>query len=125
MKKDHTEEPSLCMKEIGCEPKVLGWRLLIKGPDAPKKIGNIIVADQYREAQARRQNMGLVLKIGPSAFNDRFEDRRVEVGDWVHYSILEREAVYPNDYDCYYINDDKIIAILDHHEVPMFYNSKK
>lgn len=120
------EEVSVCMKEIGCEPNVLGWRLLIKSIEVPEQTkGGIILPDSNVESKKRRQNMGLVLKIGKQAFSDRFEHLRCEEGDYVHYSILEREPVYANGHSCYYINDDKIQAILKPEEVSMFLDDRK
>lgn len=116
---------SLCKQEIGCDPNVLGWNLLIKAPDIPEKMGSIYLSHDFRETQERRQNIGRVLKIGSVAFTDRHESRRCEVGDWVHYSILEREPIYPNGHKCFYITDDKVLAILDPSEVVMFLDSKK
>lgn len=125
MSEAHTEDNSLCMAEIGCSPDVRGYRLLIKAPEIPEKKGNIILSDSYRQTQERRQNIGLVLAMGPSAFTGSHEDKKCSVGDWVHYSILEREPVYPNGKACFYINDDKIIAILKPEEVFMFLDEKK
>lgn len=115
------EEMSICMREIGCEPDVKGYRLLIKAPKIPdKSSGGIIYVDQYKKENRRYQNVGLVLKIGPTAFQDRFEDRRCKEGDWIHYSSYEREEVYPYDELCYYINDEKIYAVLKEEDVPIF-----
>ncbi len=121
----HKEEISLCMQEIGCDPEVLGYRLLIKVPEVPDKINGVYLPNDYKDTQARRQNMGRVLKIGPEAFVEKNQFNKCKVGDWIHYSILEREPIYPNGHTCYYINDDKLYAIVPPHEVEMYLDSRK
>jgi co-chaperonin GroES (HSP10) len=119
------ETISLCMREIGCEPEVLGWDVLIKAVEVPEKIGSVYLPDASKDSQQRRQNIGLVLAIGPVAFTDRFESRKCNVGDYIHYSILDREPVYANDHACFYIEDHRCRGKLKPEEVHMFLNSKK
>jgi co-chaperonin GroES (HSP10) len=119
------EESSFCMSEIGCDPDVRGWRLLVKSMDVPEKVGSLYVSDEYKKTQELRQNIGRVLKIGRTAFTERFEDLRCKEGDWVHYSILEREPIYANGFKCYYINDDKLFAVLKPEEVHMYLDARK
>ena len=112
---------SLAKQEIGCDIDVKGYRILIKAPELPEKTkSGIILVDQYKNMERRSRNIGLVLSIGPTAFNERFEDRRCNIGDWVIYSIYEREELYPNDKLCYFINDERIYGIIPPHELPAF-----
>lgn len=109
------------MEEIGCEPEVKGYRILIKAPEIPEKSkGGVYLTESYKNMERRTKNLGRVLKIGPTAFSDRFEDRRVNVGDWILYSIYEREEVYPNDKLCYFINDERIYASVKEEDLPAF-----
>lgn len=117
---------SFCEQEIGCDIKVLGYRILLKAIDIPNKIGSIYVADSYRETTERRQNIGQIIKIGRSAFKDeRFKDFECKVGDFVHYSILERDSVYINGKQCFYINDDRIYAVIEEKDIPKFLDARK
>jgi hypothetical protein len=65
------------------------------------------------------------LAKGPSACTGPHEDKYCEIGDWIHYGILEREAVYPNGHRCHYITDDKIYAVLKPDEVEMYLDQRK
>lgn len=116
------DDGSFCREKIGCNPDVKGYRLLIMAPQMPEKTsGGIILTDQTRGTQRRAYNVGLVLKVGPTAFVDKFEDRRVAVGDWIHYSIYDREEVYIDDKRlCYYINDEKVYAKLSEEDLKVF-----
>ncbi len=119
-------EVSFCREQIGCELDVKGYTLLIKAYIMPDRTtGGIIRPDSVIDDQKRRQNLGLVLKIGPTAFVDRFEDRRCNVGDWVHYSTMEREPIYPGTDTCYYINDEKIYAVIPPEDLHVFANSMR
>lgn len=59
----------------------------------------------------RGLNFGLILKIGPTAFSPPYDDRKSEVGEWVFYSIYEREPIEPRlGIKCYVINDERILC---------------
>ncbi len=118
-----TQEISLCRKEIGCEPDVKGYRLLLKAPEIPNKTkAGIILPEQIKATERRVYNIGLVLKIGPTAFEGRFEDRRCNVGDWIQYSCYEREETYPNDKLCFYINDERVYSVIPPEDLDAFIN---
>jgi co-chaperonin GroES (HSP10) len=104
-------EESFCKQQIGIDPEVLGYQVLVKGPILHDKTkGGIILTDSLIKEQQRRQNIGLILKIGPTAFKDRCADRKCEVGQWVAYSNFERSPEYINDFVLYYISDAHILA---------------
>ena len=68
----------------------------------PEKIGSIIIADRSM-AEARFQGkMGLVLKVGPTAFIDdprvKFGGVTVEPGDWVLYRPSDAMELFIKDY---------------------------
>lgn len=119
MQKNKPED--ICIQEIGCDIEVKGYRILIKSAELPEKSkGGLILTESYKNMERRTKNLGRVLKIGPTAFTDRFEDRRVNVGDWILYSIYEREEVYPNDKLCYFINDERVYASVKEYDLPAF-----
>ena len=114
-------ELSVSEKEIGVKLVVKGFRLLIKAPVLPDKTkGGIILTEQHKNFQRRTQNIGLVIDMGPTAFTGNCEDRKCEIGDWVSYSIMEREEVYPNDHLCYWINDERIYCVIPPDKLPAF-----
>lgn len=102
---------SFCKQQIGIDPEVLGYQVLVKAPVLPEKTsGGIFRPESIREDQTRRQNVGLVLKLGPSCFQDRTADRKCEVGDWVAYSNFERSSEKVGQHQLYYISDAHILA---------------
>ena len=108
---------SFCKQKCGIDPDVLGYQVLILGPEiAEKTEGGIIVPKLTLEEQQRRQNIGIVLKIGPSCFTINpmngadMSDRRCEVGQWVEYSAFERQPRLVGDHTLYYVSDHYIIA---------------
>lgn len=119
-------EMSFCKKTIGVDPKVLGWSLLIKAPDMPERTkGGLLLPESTKEDSERRQNIGLVLKVGPQAFTERYEHLRCKEGDWVHYSLYQRDLAYLNGHVCYYIEDDKIRSIIDEDDVELCLDLRK
>lgn len=102
---------SFCQEQVGIDPDVLGYQILVKAPILEEKTAaGIFLCDDVIKSQQRRQNIGLILKIGPSAFQDRCADRKCEIGDWVAYSNFERSPEYVDKYVLYYINDAHILA---------------
>lgn len=116
-----TEEISFCQKTIGSDPEVLAYRVLLRTLEVPEKSkGGIIFTNTAKEEVSKRNNIGQVLKIGPFAFEGDHEVFRVNVGDWVHYSTLEREPVLSNGILCYYINDSRLLARISEKDVEAF-----
>jgi len=102
---------SFCFAQVGIDPEVLGYQVLLKSPKLEEKTrGGIIRPDSIIEEQKRRQNIGLILKIGPTAFKDKCSDRKCEVGDWVSYSNFERSPEYVGEHVLYYVSDAHILA---------------
>lgn len=102
---------SFCKQQIGIDPEVLGYQVLVKAPVLEEKTqGGIIRPDSLVKDQQRRQNIGLILKVGPTAFQDRCADRKCDVGDWVAYSNFERSPEYVGTHVLYYISDAHVLA---------------
>ena len=107
------EDISFAEKEIGFDPDVKSYRIVIRAPYIPKKSkGGIYLSDEGRNEAQKSFNIGKVIKIGPFAFiGETQQHYKVEAGDWVWYSKYERELVSgPSEHTCYFINDDRILG---------------
>ena len=106
------EGETFCRKQIGVDPTTHGYRILIRAPLTQEKSqGGLYIPEEVRIADQYRENIGLVLSIGPKCFTgEAFENEgaRCVVGDWVYYSSYEKEKYQLNGFLCYYINDDRI-----------------
>lgn len=117
---------SFCKQKIGIDPEVLGYQVLVMGPLLEEKTkGGIIRPDHLIKEQQHRQNIGLILKMGPSCFKDHLADRRCEIGDWVAYSNFERQQERVGDFILYYINDAHILARYSEEDVKKILEIKK
>ncbi len=102
---------SFCKQQVGIDPEVLGYQILVKSAVLDqKRESGLLMPDSVIKEQSRRQNIGLILKIGPSAFKGNCEDRLCNVGDWIAYSNFERSPEYVGDHVLYYISDAHVIA---------------
>jgi co-chaperonin GroES (HSP10) len=90
---------------------------------APISSGGIIRPESLISEQKRRQNVGLVLKVGPSAFKERCEDRYCEVGDWVAYSNFERHPEYVGKHIVYYVSDSNLLAVYSKEDIEVILES--
>ena len=77
--------------------KVMGSRVLVSVYVRPQeiKLGNskLLLPDVVRDEDRYQGKVGLVLALGPLAFQEdsthRFGDRIPEVGDWVQFRVPE------------------------------------
>lgn len=109
---------SLCMEHLGFEPDIKGSAILIKSAlvDEVTSTG-IIKPSSYIRDKEIGTSIGLILAIGNNAFkgHDHFSTYECNVGDWVEYSIYERQpsSIRLKKTDtkpiCYYINDERIL----------------
>lgn len=107
------EKETFIRNEIGVSPDVKGYRLLLRAPKTPEKLNSGIYLPP--DTQTRNdvlQTMGLVLKIGPTAFKTHpsLAALEVQVGEWVEYARYEREEKIYNGVLCFYINDERIYS---------------
>lgn len=121
---DHIEDPKRVIQdkvEKYIHPaKVAGWKFLVGiyiRPDKTK--GGIYLTDRIRDEDIYQGKVGLVLKLGPTAFVD--DDRRnfhpdsvPEVGDWVLYGANEGRACEIGGHPCRFIDDTSLLAIIPH-----------
>lgn len=119
------QSPSFCYQQVGVDPDVKGHFLFIKPYVLPEKTaGGVIRPSSTVDEQKRLQNVGLVLKKGPTAFQGGFEDHYCEEGDWVLYSTMERSPVYiQTDLCkdvCYVVNDENVLMVIPAPDVDAF-----
>lgn len=87
----------------------------------PEKSGSIINPDQMHRENKWQGKIGLVIKLGPAAFQDddqagSFYGAKCEVGDWVWFSIQDAGAAdfRPvgsfEKYPCFLLRDKDIIG---------------
>lgn len=85
-------------------------------PDKTK--GGIILTDQTRDEDKWQGKVGLILKMGASAFNDPngvyFQGVHVDVGDWVYFRPSHGQPLTVNTKDglCRLFHDTDIAGII-------------
>ena len=107
-------------KEDAKLPEPTGWRLLIlphKGKGKTK--GGIILSDKTVEETQIATNVGLVLKVGPDAYND--EDRFpngpwCKEKDWVVFARYAGSRLNIDGGELRILNDDEILGVVDNPE---------
>lgn len=116
---------SFCYQQIGVDPDIKSHFLFIRPYVLPEKTtGGIFRPDSVVDEQKRLQNVGLVLKKGPTAFAGSFADHHCEEGDWVLYSTMERSPVYMQTDvckdTCYVVNDENVLMVIPPEDVDAF-----
>lgn len=114
---------SVCFKELGVDIRPFGYRVLIRAPIGnDKTAGGIYLPEAERKMRARKENMGLVLALGPDCFvgaNFVGDAKRFEAGDWIYYSSYEKEEYYINDILCFFLADERSHAPIDKEDLPI------
>jgi co-chaperonin GroES (HSP10) len=107
-------------KEDAKLPEPTGWRLLIlphKGKGKTK--GGIILSDKTVEETQIATNVGLVLKVGPDAYNDegRFPNGPwCKEKDWVVFARYAGSRLNIDGGELRILNDDEILGVVDNPE---------
>ena len=77
-----------------------------------KTSGGIIRPDMNKDEDEWQGKVGLVMKLGPKAYQDdadtAFEGEKVEVGEWAVYKIGDTWSLNINGYPCRMIKDSSI-----------------
>ena len=98
-------------------PKPTGWRLLVlphRGQGKTK--GGVILSDKTVEETQIATNVGLVLAIGPDAYNDkeRFPNGAwCKKNDWVIFARYAGSRLNIQGGELRILNDDEILGITD------------
>ena len=109
VKKKPLEEMSL--------PKPTGWRILVLPYKAKEKTkGGIILSDKTVTESQIATNCGLVLDIGPDAYNDKDKFPNgpwCKKKDWVLFARYAGSRIYIDGGEIRVLNDDEILGTID------------
>ena len=97
-------------------PEPTGWRILILPHKGKKKTkGGIILSDKTVEESQIAANVGLVLKVGPDAYNDesRFPNGAwCKKNDWVIFARYAGSRLNIEGGELRLLNDDEILGVV-------------
>ena len=121
-KKKKEEEKKEKEMESAKLPEPTGWRLLVlphKGKGKTK--GGVILSDKTVEETQIATNVGLVLKVGPDAYNDvdRYPNGPwCKEKDWVMFARYAGSRFKIDGGEVRILNDDEILAkIMDPEDI--------
>ena len=109
VKKKPLEEMSL--------PKPTGWRILVLPYKAKEKTkGGIILSDKTVTESQIATNCGLVMDIGPDAYNDKDKFPNgpwCKKKDWVLFARYAGSRIYIVGGEIRVLNDDEILGTIE------------
>ena len=109
VKKKPLEEMSL--------PKPTGWRILVLPYKAKEKTkGGIILSDKTVTESQIATNCGLVLDMGPDAYNDKDKFPNgpwCKKKDWVLFARYAGSRIYIDGGEIRILNDDEILGTIE------------
>ena len=109
VKKKPLEEMSL--------PKPTGWRILVLPYKAKEKTkGGIILSDKTVTESQIATNCGLVLDMGPDAYNDKDKFPNgpwCKKKDWVLFARYAGSRIYIDGGEIRVLNDDEILGTIE------------
>lgn len=116
MQMQHDKDPAETIKKVVGnldDIEVSGAQVLVGTYVRPEKTkGGIIIEDRSRREDMYQGKIGLVLKMGPFAFqendNIKFGSFKVSVGDWVFYRAQDSFAMGLNGHHCRMLDDINI-----------------
>jgi co-chaperonin GroES (HSP10) len=116
-----SENPKLEMiKKVGDLSKisVMYNMVLVAQYVRPNKTkGGILLAQQTLEEDVWQGKVGLVMKLGPNAFQDdqdmSFYGQKAEVGEWVVYKTGDAWQLQIGEWPCRLVRDSSIKLKLD------------
>ena len=109
VKKKPLEEMSL--------PKPTGWRILVLPYKAKEKTkGGIILSDKTVTESQIATNCGLVMEMGPDAYNDKDKFPNgpwCKKKDWVLFARYAGSRIYIDGGEIRVLNDDEILGTIE------------
>jgi co-chaperonin GroES (HSP10) len=98
-------------------PKPTGWRILVLPYKAKEKTkGGIILSDKTVTESQIATNCGLVLDIGPDAYNDKDKFPNgpwCKKKDWVLFARYAGSRIYIDGGEIRVLNDDEILGTIE------------
>ena len=98
-------------------PKPTGWRILVLPYKAKEKTkGGIILSDKTLTESQIATNCGLVMDIGPDAYNDtdKFPNGPwCKKKDWVLFARYAGSRIYIDGGEIRVLNDDEILGTIE------------
>lgn len=121
MQMDHAVDPKIALlKEIGSidAVEVFNNQLLVAVYIRPQKTkSGIYLTDKTTDEDRFQSKVGLVLKKGPSAFNDTtgewFSGVEIQEGDWIVFRPSDGWSITVNNVLCRMIDDVNIKGRVD------------
>jgi len=110
------KKPKKPLEEMSL-PKPTGWRILVLPYKAKEKTkGGIILSDKTITESQIATNCGLVLDIGPDAYNDKDKFPNgpwCKKKDWVLFARYAGSRIYIDGGEIRVLNDDEILGTID------------
>ena len=98
-------------------PKPTGWRILVLPYKAKEKTkGGIILSDKTVAESQIATNCGLVMEIGPDAYNDKDKFPNgpwCKKKDWVLFARYAGSRIYIDGGEIRVLNDDEILGTIE------------
>ena len=110
------KKPKKPLEEMSL-PKPTGWRILVLPYKAKEKTkGGIILSDKTVAESQIATNCGLVMDIGPDAYNDKDKFPNgpwCKKKDWVLFARYAGSRIYIDGGEIRVLNDDEILGTIE------------
>lgn len=112
----HEEDPKkLLLDKLGdlSDIEVFGGQVVLATYVRPNKTkSGIYITDKYREEDVFQGKIGLLIKKGPSAFDDStgelFGETKFDVGDWLVYRPSDGWSITIHGVACRILSDTQV-----------------
>ena len=110
------KKPKKPLEEMSL-PKPTGWRILVLPYKAKEKTkGGIILSDKTITESQIATNCGLVMEMGPDAYNDKDKFPNgpwCKKKDWVLFARYAGSRIYIDGGEIRVLNDDEILGTIE------------
>ena len=110
------KKPKKPLEEMSL-PKPTGWRILVLPYKAKEKTkGGIILSDKTITESQIATNCGLVMDMGPDAYNDKDKFPNgpwCKKKDWVLFARYAGSRIYIDGGEIRVLNDDEILGTIE------------